>query len=219
MSFRFRCPGCQSVLKTAATSGKIKCPKCAHVFAIAGPAPVQAVQAVQALEPVPQLPQQYQPQPQQVHHYHAAPAAEGYGCLSSIGCVVVALVAIVGIAVVIGVMNPGLVSKIRGRAPMTEEEKAKDKDEQNFGGLALVRDSVRGVNQEFGGEITGTVINRKTRTMAYVQITFNLYDASGAQIGTALANVNGLEAGGRWNFRAVALRQFDRYKVSGITGW
>ena len=40
------------------------------------------------------------------------------------------------------------------------------------------------------------------RISSYLQIEYNLYDADGAQIGTALANINNLKAGGTWKFEA-----------------
>lgn len=89
------------------------------------------------------------------------------------------------------------------------EARRKAEDEIDVDGLVLLRSSLKGTGGRFTGEITGTVINRRGRTLRYVQITFNLYDDSGAQVGTALANINDLEAGGRWNFRAVAFN--DRW--------
>ncbi len=66
--------------------------------------------------------------------------------------------------------------------------------------------------------ITGSVKNLKGRDLSYAQITFNLYDANGAQIGTALDNINNLEEDGLWKFRALV---FDdsavaSYKLTGI---
>jgi hypothetical protein len=58
----------------------------------------------------------------------------------------------------------------------------------------------------YGGHITGTVRNNSGRAYRYAQITFTLYDASGAQVGTALANIANLEVGGRWKFRAGVLQ-------------
>lgn len=66
--------------------------------------------------------------------------------------------------------------------------------------------------------ITGSVKNLKGRDLSYAQITFNLYDADGAQIGTALDNINDLEEDGLWKFKALV---FDdsavaSYKLTGI---
>lgn len=53
--------------------------------------------------------------------------------------------------------------------------------------------------------IAGEVHNNTTRQYRYAQITFKLYDDSGAQVGTALANINSLEANGTWKFEAAVL--------------
>jgi hypothetical protein len=86
-------------------------------------------------------------------------------------------------------------------------------------GLVLLLKSVTGKRSEIGIEITGTVVNRRSDKLGYAQISFNLYDASGAQVGTALANINGLEPGGRWNFKALGLEGAARsYKFSELIG-
>lgn len=92
-------------------------------------------------------------------------------------------------------------------------------EEYEIDGLVLLQKTLKGVRGDFSGEITGTVVNQRDRTLSYVQITFNLYDETGALVGTALANVNNLEAGGRWNFRAVTLsNRWTTYKCTGLKG-
>ena len=64
------------------------------------------------------------------------------------------------------------------------------------------------------------MISRRSRKLTYAQITFNLYDDSGAQVGTAMANINGLEPGGRWKFKATTFgTQFSKYKINDLTGF
>lgn len=63
------------------------------------------------------------------------------------------------------------------------------------------------------------MVNRRARTLSYAQITFNVYDASGAQVGSALANINGLEPGARWNFKAVSFTKGTTYKFSKLSGF
>jgi hypothetical protein len=74
---------------------------------------------------------------------------------------------------------------------------AKDEDELEVDGLVLLRKSVVGKGGQYTGEITGTVINRRDHKLRYAQISFSLFDASGAQVGSAIANINDLEPGGR----------------------
>ena len=82
------------------------------------------------------------------------------------------------------------------------------------------RETVSGTTGDFGGTIKGVVENRRSRKLNYAQITFNLYDKSGAQVGSAMANINGLEPGGRWKFEANSFgKDFSRYKFSELTGF
>lgn len=70
------------------------------------------------------------------------------------------------------------------------------------------------------GYVKGTVVNKGNHNFAYVQVEINLYDSSGNQLGSTMANVNNLEPLGRWNFKAaVAEEHVARYKVVNITGW
>ena len=72
----------------------------------------------------------------------------------------------------------------------------------------------------FAYYVTGTIKNNTDKQYSYVQVTFNLYDADGAQIGTALANINNLEANGTWKFKALGTTEdVSSYKLAEITGW
>jgi hypothetical protein len=52
------------------------------------------------------------------------------------------------------------------------------------------------------------------------QISFSLYDDSGAQVGTAIANINGLEPGNKWKFEAISFGQeFTKYQFIELTGF
>lgn len=83
-------------------------------------------------------------------------------------------------------------------------------------GLELVESSSE--RNEYGNLfITGTIKNHSNKTYIYVQVTFNLYDDSGAQVGTTMANTNNLEAGGTWKFKAlVSEDNATKYKFTGI---
>lgn len=68
--------------------------------------------------------------------------------------------------------------------------------------------------------IVGSVKNNGAKTYSYVQVTINLYDNSGAQVGSTLANVNNLEPGGTWKFKAYWIeKDATNYKIKEITGW
>jgi hypothetical protein len=113
----------------------------------------------------------------------------------------------------------------------TQQKKARSSDEKfvepvsNGGeykadGLALVLVTVESKHGHAGGEISGTVVNRRREgKVSSAQITFNLYDKSGAQVGSATASISNLVAGGIWNFQASTPRaDFATYKIAELTG-
>lgn len=68
--------------------------------------------------------------------------------------------------------------------------------------------------------IKGTVRNNTKKQYGYVQVEINLYDGSGAQVGSTLANVNNLEPLGIWHFEAVVAEESARrFKVKDVTGF
>lgn len=67
-----------------------------------------------------------------------------------------------------------------------------------------VTDEAMDSSNPYYAYITGTLTNNTEDEKSYIQVSYNLYDADGAQIGTALANTNNLKAGGAWKFEAVS---------------
>ena len=88
-----------------------------------------------------------------------------------------------------------------------------------------LQDGHTGSTDEYGMSYTieGTIKNNTNKQYSYVQVTFNLYDADGAQIGTAFTNINNLEANGLWKFKALGAlgdgKTVASYKLMEITGW
>ncbi len=73
---------------------------------------------------------------------------------------------------------------------------------------------------EYMGYIVGTIRNNTAKRYNYVGVTISLYDASGAQIGSTLDNVSGLDPHGSWKFKAmVAEEGVARYKIAEVTGF
>ena len=75
--------------------------------------------------------------------------------------------------------------------------------------------------EEFGIRyIGGTIRNNTDKTYSYVQVQINLYDNSGAQVGSTLANINNLEPHATWRFKAIVLEDSAKTaKVKAITGF
>lgn len=74
---------------------------------------------------------------------------------------------------------------------------------------------------EYGTKsICGIILNNTASQKSYVHVTINLYDASGIQIGSTLANVNNVEPGSKWKFKAPVLYEnATSYKIKDITAF
>lgn len=88
--------------------------------------------------------------------------------------------------------------------------------------FTLESDSITEKNS-FAMYIGGTIKNNTDKEYSYVQVTFNVYDADGAQLGTAIDNINNLEANGVWKYNAMFMgsdvENAVSYKLVEITGW
>lgn len=88
--------------------------------------------------------------------------------------------------------------------------------------FTLESDSITEKNS-FAMYIGGTIKNNTDKQYTYVQVTFNIYDADGAQLGTAIDNINNLEANGIWKYNAIFtgndVKNAVSYKLVEITGW
>lgn len=82
---------------------------------------------------------------------------------------------------------------------------------------AFAADSTKLLNYECADEITGVIQNVSKRNLSYVQVLIPLYK-SGAKVGDAMANVAGLDAGGKWAFKAITMTvDFDKCGAPKIT--
>lgn len=72
---------------------------------------------------------------------------------------------------------------------------------------------------EYGSRyVCGVVYNGTGKTYSYAHIEINLYDSTGAQIGSTLDNINNLEPGGKWKFKAyVTEDEATSYKIKDLT--
>lgn len=71
--------------------------------------------------------------------------------------------------------------------------------------------------------ITGLAKNVSGRNLSYASVEFSVYDESGYNIGTAVANVNNIAGGDTWRFEAVLLDFSETrpvsFKLADITAW
>ena len=67
--------------------------------------------------------------------------------------------------------------------------------------------------------VVGKIKNNTNRTYSYVQVSINLYKGK-SQAGSTLANVNNLEPGGTWEFKAMVTNtDATSYKIVDVTGF
>ena len=81
---------------------------------------------------------------------------------------------------------------------------------------------VQMTGDDYSVTISGTFTNNSDAEVSYVQVSYRLLDAEGAQIGTAYANTNNLPAGGTWKFEAVGfepLSSVASYELADVTGF
>ena len=84
----------------------------------------------------------------------------------------------------------------KGNATQKTKETAKEtKKEYEIENVDIEKD-------EFSTYVTGVLKNNGGKK-GYVQITVPCYDKDGAKLGDALANVNDIEANGKWKFKAM----------------
>lgn len=84
----------------------------------------------------------------------------------------------------------------KGNATQKTKETAKEiKKEYEIENVDIEKD-------EFSTYVTGVLKNNGGKK-GYVQITVPCYDKNGAKLGDALANVNDIEANGKWKFKAM----------------
>lgn len=106
------------------------------------------------------------------------------------------------------------------RAAKLQAAKQLAETESNYDGLVLMRKTVSATLGGSNARISGVVENRRNTKLKYAQITFNLYDASGAQVGSAIDTITGLEPGGRWKFTATDFGiECVRFKFSELVGF
>lgn len=75
-------------------------------------------------------------------------------------------------------------------------------------------------SDSFTRYIVGTVKNNSKKQYSYVQIEINLYDKSGNQVGSTFDNLNNLEPGATWRFKAIILEDnAASYKIKGVSGF
>jgi hypothetical protein len=130
---------------------------------------------------------------------------------AGIGCIVILGAAIALWAIWSSNSKPTAINGLPGATHPSSNDAAKP-------GLELL-DS-KAVGREYGWAIVGHVRNNTAKIYSYVQVSFNLYDNAGNQVGSAFTNVNNLESSGTWKFEAlVSGTEARKWKFKELTGF
>src|SRR5258706_15805909 len=70
-------------------------------------------------------------------------------------------------------------------------------------------------------KINGTMTNNCSASFRYVQVTYKFFDESNSIVGSALANMTGLERGQTWKFQAFGLfpSKMKSYRLDKMTAY
>ena len=88
----------------------------------------------------------------------------------------------------------------------------------DFGGFKV--SFIKAVAEKYGRYVTGVVTNNTDHAYRYVQVEINEYDKSLAVVGSTFANVDNLEAGEKWKFKAlISEESATNFDIKNVTGW
>ena len=113
---------------------------------------------------------------------------------------------------------------------MSDEDSSTTKSNEQTGKTEVKAEDLEleegdtGAPDEYGFAyyIEGYIKNNTDEDYSYVQVEFTTYDSEGNTLGTCLDNNSGLEAQGRWKFKAMCIEEVDKiasYKLKEITKW
>ena len=137
----------------------------------------------------------------------------------SVWKIILIVVVVIG---VIGAVGSGGKSDSKGSADAPAQEQKQEEQKQEEQEPYTITDETLDTSNQFSAYITGTLTNNTDRDLDYIQVEYVLYDADGAQIGTALANTNNLKAGGAWKFEAAAFEdgaEIASFELADVTGF
>ncbi len=84
--------------------------------------------------------------------------------------------------------------------------------------LELIESSVE--SDAFVNYVVGVIQNNSNKKYGYVQVEINLYDKDDNLVGSTLDNVNNLDPGTKWKFKAVVFQDnAATYEIKDITGF
>lgn len=123
------------------------------------------------------------------------------------------------IFVVIGALGSGENKNTSNKDSTATTTKQVESQKEKYEIVGDVKDT----RDSYSLYIEGTLKNNTNKEASYVQVSYNLFDKNGNQIGTALANTNNLAPGGTWKFKAMAMidnpKEVASYKLGDVSGF
>ena len=113
-----------------------------------------------------------------------------------------------------------IISSLGGNESDNSEEKVKTTRNETL----TLEEGYKGSLDEYGSfyYIEGYIKNNTDKEYDYVSVEFTTYDAEGNILGSCYDNNSGLEANGRWKFKASCLEDVENiasFKLKEITKW
>ena len=145
-------------------------------------------------------------------------AKEGKRGIGKILLIVVVVLVVIGAIGSMGGKHKTAEAPSSSEVQASEQEPAAQEETDPYS----IADEQMDVSNPYALYITGTLTNNTDGQVSYIQVEYNLYDADGAQVGTALANTNNLQSGGVWKFEAVGTASPDEvasYELMNVTGF
>lgn len=132
--------------------------------------------------------------------------------------ILTAVFSFVGITILL--IITGIIMSLYFNPNNSNNNKEKNSNESTIVEEFSLSKNTKGYNEENAFYIIGSIRNNTDKQYSYVQVTFNLYNEEGVQVGAAMDNINNLEANGTWKFKAIGIpsEKVSTYKLTGITG-
>lgn len=137
---------------------------------------------------------------------------------------IVALIVVIALAAVscAGGSNDAVVDTSDGTAASQNVTNTNTSDGQQAGESKYSITDEQVVEENYLTYIKGSFTNTSGKELTYVQLSYNLFDADGNQIGTAFANTSNLADGTTWKFEAMCSQDsndISSFRLGDVTAY
>lgn len=136
--------------------------------------------------------------------------------------IIAAILIMMGVGLIWGILDGDSSSTSRGIVPSKWATWDGEGEEPDAYIVVVNDNAVRDQHISSFGNIYGTAYNRTGKNLSYIQITYGIYNESGAKLGSCLANENNIPAATPWKFSAMCTNLPDsayRYRVDDVAYW